>query len=232
MMAGAVLILGAYLLGSVPHLSFLARLRNVPLDGDFHQNLWNRAGKLCGIIGILGEFAKGVIPVLVGNGLGFPVITVALAGLAAVVGQMWPVFSKFDGEKRNSIALAMVIALAPEPAMVALVPVIIAVIIRVLTRLTSRSASPDERAVIGGAYSRTLPVGMAICFLVLPLAGLYFNEPAEIVLCFTVLFLLIMVRRLTAGIKRDLATGKGFASIFYNRLLLDRAAVGWRQPVP
>ena len=88
MWADAALVLGAYLLGSVPHLKVLARLRGVKLKGDFHEGLYDRAGRLLGVIGVLGEFAKGVAPVLVGKALDFNIVAVVLAGLAVVVGQM------------------------------------------------------------------------------------------------------------------------------------------------
>ena len=60
-----ILIIGAYLFGSTPHLSFLARIRRIELNGDFHESLWHRAGRITGVIGILGEFTKGVLPVLI-----------------------------------------------------------------------------------------------------------------------------------------------------------------------
>ena len=229
MLADIALILGSYLLGSIPHLSFLSKLRHVDLDGDFHQVLWYRAGKTIGFIGVLGEFAKGVIPILVGNGLGFSLAIIAIAGLAAVCGQMWPIFAKFDGEKGNSIAMAMVIALTPKPALVAIFPVIIALVIRILTRLTTKSTSPSDRAIIGGSYSRSLPLGMAIYFFILPLASWYFGEPTEVIWCFIFLFLLIMIRRLTAGIRNDLKVSDDIKDIIIKRLLYDRATTAWRQ---
>lgn len=232
MLTDAALILGSYLLGSAPHLSFLAKLRNVDLDGDFHQNLWNRAGKIYGLTGILGEFAKGVIPILVGNGLAFSLTTVAIAGLAAVCGQMWPIFSKFDGEKGNSIALAMVITLAPKPALIAIISIIIALVIRVFTRITTKSTSSSDRAIIGGSYSRSLPLGIAIYFFILPLVSWYFGEPAKVIWCFIFLFVLIMIRRLTAGIKDDLKVSDGIKDIIIKRLLYDRATKAWRQQLP
>lgn len=36
------LIPGAYLLGSLPHLSAPGKLRGINLDGDLHINLWRR----------------------------------------------------------------------------------------------------------------------------------------------------------------------------------------------
>jgi glycerol-3-phosphate acyltransferase PlsY len=228
MFADAALILGAYLLGSVPHLSLLAKLRHTDLDGDFHQSLWNRAGKVTGIIGVLGEFAKGFIPVLLGKYLDFCLITTSIAGVAAVCGQMWPVFSKFDGEKGNSIALAMVIALAPRPALVTLVIAAISVIIRTSTRFLAKS--PVRQPVVGGPYSRSLPLGMFIGFFILPFVAWYFDEPPEIIWCFVALFvLMIMIRRLTAGITADLKAGNDIKGILLKRLFYDRATAVWRQ---
>ena len=229
MLPDLALVLGSYLLGSAPHLSFLAKLRHVELDGDFHQSLWYRAGKTIGIIGILGEFAKGIIPILVGRGLDFSLATVAIAGLVAVCGQMWPIFSKFDGEKGNSIALSMVITLIPTTALIAIVPVIIATLIRVLTRLTSKSTVLGDRAIIGGSYSRSLPLGMGIYFLILPFTCWYFGEPLEIIWCCTSLFILIVIKRLTAGIKNDLKASNDVRGIITKRLLFDRATSTWRQ---
>ncbi len=227
MFADAALILGAYLLGSVPHLSLLAKLRHTDLDGDFHQSLWFRAGKVTGIMGVLGEFAKGVIPVLLGKSLGFCLNTTSIAGVAAVCGQMWPLFSKFDGEKGNSVALSMVIALAPRPALVAVIPVIVSLIIRTSTRLLAKSTVKPP--IIGGPYSRSLPLGILICFLILPLVAWYFDEPPEIIWCFAALFVLIITRRLTAGITADLKASDDIKGILLKRLFYDRATAVWRQ---
>ena len=227
MWADVVLILGSYLLGSMPHLSLLAKLRHVELDGDFHQNLWSRAGKIAGVLGILGDFIKGALPVLLGKSLDFNLAIIGLAGLAAVCGQMWPVFSKFDGEKGNSIALAMAMALVPKSDLVALIPVIIAILIRTVPRLVAKSSG--DKPIVGGAPSISLPLGMAICFLILPLITWYFREPMEIVWCLVALFILLMVRRLTAGLRHDLKAGGDVKRILINRLIFDRATAGWRQ---
>jgi len=223
------LIIGSYLLGSTPHLSLLARLRHVDLNGDFHQSLWYRGGRVIAIVGILGEFSKGVIPILVGKGLDFNLLVVALAGLAAVCGQMWPISSRFDGEKGNSVALPMAIALTPKPALIALVPVAISILFRTVPRLIKSSKSTKE-PVFGGSYSRSLPLGMAITFFILPLVSWWLGEPLEIVLCYTALFvLMIIVRRITAGLRSDLRESRNIRGIVIKRFLYDRATKQWRK---
>ncbi len=223
MWADGALILGAYLLGSLPHLSALGKLRGIDLEGDSHISLWQKGGRLVGVIGILGEFAKGVIPVLIGRILGFDIFIVVLAGLAAVSGQMWSVFSRFDGERGNSIGLAMAGTLAAKPLFIALVPIVIAVAIRTVPRMRDSSQSMNERLKFGGPPSRSLPVGMAIGFLVLPIISWGLGEPPVITLGYLVLFLLIMVRRLTVGLRGDLKVNTGVRGILINRLFYDRS---------
>jgi len=223
MWADVALILGAYLLGSLPHLSALGKACGIALEGDSHISLWQRGGRLIGLIGILGEFIKGVIPIMVGKSLGFNLFITALAGLAVVSGQMWPIFSRFDGERGNSTGLAMAAALAPKPLLIALVPIAIGAAIRTVPRLLDASQPLNERLKLGGAPSRSLPLGMAIGFFLLPIASWWLREPLVITSGYFALFVLIMVRRLTAGLRSDLEVNTDIKGILANRLLYDRS---------
>ncbi len=100
MWIGAVIIvIAAYLLGSLPQLKWLARLRGLDLAGDYHEGLWNRGGKALAALGIILEFLKGVIPVLAARALGYGDLTAVNAGVGAVCGQMWPVFATSTGKR-------------------------------------------------------------------------------------------------------------------------------------
>ncbi len=222
-MADIALILGAYLLGSAPHLPALAGLRHVSLDGDYHSSLWHKAGIPTGLIGILGEFAKGIIPVITGRLFDFDLAITAVAGLAAVCGQMWPVFARFDGEKGNTIGLAMATALATTAMIIAIIPVAVAVAIRTLPRILNRGNSHKRRSIFGGPPSLGMPLGMISAFLVLPLASWYLGKPLEVILGCLGLLIIILLRRLTAGVRRDFKTGAHMKNILKNRLLYDRA---------
>jgi len=217
------LIVGAYLLGSAPHLLALGRLRGVTLEGDLHQSLWKKGGRVVGGIGIVIDLVKGVIPVLIGKSLSFHLWAIVIAGLAAVVGQMWPVFSRFDGEKGNSIGLAMSVALAPMALFIALIPIVIGAGVRTIPRLLNSRDSVAERLKFGGPPSLSLPVGMALGFLVLPIASWWLKEPFVVTLGFSVMFVLIMLRRLTAGLKGDLKEDSSVGVVLVNRLLYDRS---------
>jgi glycerol-3-phosphate acyltransferase PlsY len=229
MWADALYILGAYLLGAAPHLRFLARLKRIEPGGDYHQDLWQRAGKVYGVLGVVGEFAKGILTIVAGRALGFSPLITGIAGLAAVCGQMWPVFSGFDGEKGNSIGLAVMFTLTPVSGLIAIIPVIIALVFRTLPRLIQKSKPGDRRPLVGGPYSRSLPLGMTACFLLLPFIAWGRGEPAGIIWSYAALFLVIMVRRLTAGLSANLKADKDTKGIIIRRLLYDRATAGWRK---
>ena len=141
---------------------------------------------------------------------------------------MWPVFSGFDGEKGNSIAIAMSAALVPFATLYALIFVIVALAVRMAPRLSKRTSG---QRIIGGEYSRSLPVGMLACFLALPFLAWALGEPSAYIWGLAALFvLMIVVRRLTAGLRRDLRESPDPRSaVLLRRLLYDRATVSWRQ---
>ena len=216
-------VVGSYLLGSAPHLHALVKLRGIKIEGDLHIGLWRRAGRLTGTAGILGDLVKGAIPILVGRSLGFELSIIVLAGLAVVSGQMWPVFLGFDGEKGNSTGLAMVAVLTPKTLLFGILPVLIGLAIRTVPRLLDSTKSVNERLKFGGPPSQSLPLGMSIAFVLLPLISWWLGEPMEITLGCLTLFVLIMVRRLTAGLREDLRPSANVRSILITRLLLDRS---------
>lgn len=219
-----VLILGSYLLGSLPFMYIMGRRKGVDLREyeDMHIALWRNVGRMQGLLGVLLDFAKGVIVVLAARSVGFEPGWVAFAGVAAVAGQMWPVFMKFDGEKGNSIGLAMAATLATKAALIAMVLMATGFLIRTIPRLMQPNQSANERLKFGGPPSNSLPVGMAVGFAVLPLAAWVMGQPWEVIVALVGLFVMIMVRRATAGISEDLRQPSGKRSMLLNRLLYDR----------
>jgi hypothetical protein len=65
--------------------------------------------------------------------------------------------------------------------------------------------------------------------LIIPAAAWYLGEPGETVWCGVAVFILIMLRRLTAGLRDDLKTSHDVRGIVMRRLLYDRATTEWRQ---
>ena len=68
LLADIALVVGAYLLGSLPYMILLGRARGIELsrEEDLHMALWNKAGRLYGLSGVFVDALKGAIPVIVG----------------------------------------------------------------------------------------------------------------------------------------------------------------------
>ena len=221
-------ILGSYVLGSIPIMYLMGRLKGVDLReyDDMHIALWRNVGRVQGFLGVVLDFAKAVIAVLIAREVfGFEPGWVAFAGVAAVMGQMWPVFLKFDGEKGNSIGLAMSGALATYAMLIALVPVLIGFAVRTIPRFRQPNQTLQERFKFGGPPSQSLPLGMAVGFAVLPLAAWLTGQPLSVILAFVVLFVLIIIRRLTAGLSEDVGKPSWKNGMLVNRLLFDRSEI-------
>ena len=91
-------IFGAYILGSLPVLYWIGKLKgyDLRLEYDMHLALWRKVGFRYGFIGIVWDLLKGLIPPLIARGFGMDILVVALSGLAVVMGQMWPVFIRYS----------------------------------------------------------------------------------------------------------------------------------------
>jgi glycerol-3-phosphate acyltransferase PlsY len=230
MLASIALILGAYLFGSLPYMVALGKASGLDLsqEKDLHLALWRKVGVLEGLTGVFVDFSKGAIPILIGFGLGLPIGVVASSGVVAVAGQMWPVFRHFDGEKGNTTGLAMVLipalAYRAYPVLFFLVPIVIGAGMRFFFALFSSKESLGERVKFrqtSNPIALGLPVGMILGFAIAHLISWLFGQPMEITLCLLTLFLIILVRRLTADLKADLKVSDNIPRMLFNRLLFD-----------
>jgi glycerol-3-phosphate acyltransferase PlsY len=227
MLINVALIVGAYLLGSLPVIYWIGRMRGFDLrqEYDMHLALWRKVGFLEGLVGILWEILKGVAPPLAARLLSLDILIVALSGLAAVLGQMWPIFIRFNkGEKGNSTGLAASLVISPPVLGVALIPVAIGAFIKIASSMRESGKTASQRFKFSGV-SNSMPLGMATGFAILPLAAWGFHQPSAVIGTFVLLFTLIMVRRLTAGLGKDLETDPrpNLASLLKNRFLYDRS---------
>ena len=211
--AGAVAVVLAYLGGSVSFPYWVARLRGVDLRAVGSRklggsNLWKSVGPAEGIVGGLLDAGKGLAAVLVARATGLPLEVQLLCGLAAVCGQMWPIFHRFDGGRANSAGWGVALAADPIAFVIMLLPVLAAFAMRVAVR-------PQP--------SRLLPLAALLSFGVFP-AVIWEQEGATpVVLAGLALLALILVRRLTAGLGTDLGTGAPPGRVLVNRALFDRS---------
>lgn len=237
LLANIALVVGAYLLGSLPYMILLGRAKGVDLskEEDLHIALWHKVGRLEGLSGVLVDALKGAVPIIIGFVFDFRLAVTAAAGVAAVVGQMWPVFRRFDGEKGNTTGIGLVIALtmcltatdSPLAYIVFIVfaiPILVGIGIRTIPRFMTPDQTLSQRFTFGGPVSNSMPLGMAVGFAVAPLSSWCLRQPLEMTLALTAVFILIMIRRLTANLSADLKTATtSIRSILINRLLYDRS---------
>lgn len=138
-MAALFMLLFAYLLGSVPTGFLLGSLYGVDVRqaGSGNVGATNVArvvGKTQGLATLLGDVAKGFIPAFFSLQLGLDTGVAALAGLAAFLGHLYPVFLRFQGGKGVATALGVFLALAP---IVTGFLVLVFLVIVILSRMVS-----------------------------------------------------------------------------------------------
>ena len=127
MAAVVLLLLFAYVCGSVPTGVWLSRRHGVdPRDvgsGNIGAtNVARAIGVSGGVLTLVGDAVKGILPVLIARRLGFSVPVVALTGLAAFLGHLYSCFLGFDGGKGVATALGVLLGLAPATLLV-IVPI-------------------------------------------------------------------------------------------------------------
>ena len=115
----AGLFAGAYLLGAVPFGLLIALAVGVDVraagSGNIGAtNVARTAGKGYGVLTLVLDALKGATPVLVARfALGSETWVQAVAGLAAILGRVFPIFLRFRGGKGVATALGVFSALTP-----------------------------------------------------------------------------------------------------------------------
>nr|WP_279342297.1 glycerol-3-phosphate 1-O-acyltransferase PlsY [Geotalea sp. SG265] len=112
------LIIGAYFLGSIPTGLLLAKAAGVDIrttgSGNIGAtNVYRTLGRRVGIMTLIGDCLKGLVPVLIARQLHLPEIWIAATGLAAFIGHVYTVFLGFKGGKGVATALGVFIGISP-----------------------------------------------------------------------------------------------------------------------
>jgi acyl phosphate:glycerol-3-phosphate acyltransferase len=202
-----------YLLASISFPYWVARANGVDLRAVGERklgggNLAKSVGLAQGILGGTLDGAKGFLAVLVARALEFPVEVQLACGVAALVGQMWPVFHQFDGGRANATGWGFALAADPIAAVIMGVPLYFGL-------LAVRVVHPRP--------TRLLPLASILSFGIFP-AVIWEQEGTTLtVVAGLVVLGLILVRRVTAGLRKDLDTGAPLARVLANRALYDRS---------
>ena len=140
-LAPAVAVLAAYLVGSLSFAVIVSRLMGLDDPRSYGSknpgatNVLRSGNKAAAVLTLAFDALKGYLPVWLvlafGARWGLGDWTVALVGLAAFLGHLWPVFFRFQGGKGVATAAGVLMALAPALGLATLLSwVIIAVFFR------------------------------------------------------------------------------------------------------
>lgn len=103
----------AYLLGSISSAIIVCRLMGLPdprtqgSNNPGATNVLRLGGKKAAAITLLGDALKGLIPVLIAHALNASALIIALTGMAAFLGHLYPVFFGFKGGKGVATAMGV-----------------------------------------------------------------------------------------------------------------------------
>ena len=125
-MLNLLIIIGAYLLGSIPTGLLLAKAAGVDIrstgSGNIGAtNVYRTLGRNVGILTLLGDCLKGLIPVLVARHLEMGDALIAAAGTAAFLGHVYTIFLGFKGGKGVATALGVFLGVSPASVGIALI---------------------------------------------------------------------------------------------------------------
>lgn len=122
----SIVIGAAYLIGSIPTGLLLGKAYGIDVrtagSGNIGAtNLYRTVGRTVGIITLIGDCLKGLLPVLFVKFSSLPPEFAAWVGLSAFCGHVFSLFLKFKGGKGVATALGVFLALAPLAVLIALV---------------------------------------------------------------------------------------------------------------
>jgi glycerol-3-phosphate acyltransferase PlsY len=205
-----ILLIAAYLLGSVPLSYLVARTRGIDLRKLGTQqvgggNLWRTTSRKLGLsVGVF-DFFKGMLMILIAWRLELDAGQQLAVGLAAVAGHNWPVFLRFHGGRGIATSLGIIIIMplvnkdiAPWATIAFFVAAIIVII-----------------------FTHRTPVPILVGMVMLPIFSAIFREPISVTMGFLAMTLIVIIKRLTAQPATEART-IGTGRLLWNRLLYDR----------
>lgn len=113
----AVAMYIAYLIGSLSTAIIVCKIMGLPdprtqgSNNPGATNVLRIGGKKAAIITLLGDFLKGLIPVLVARWWGFDNTALALISLCAFLGHLFPLYYRFEGGKGVATYIGCLFAL-------------------------------------------------------------------------------------------------------------------------
>ncbi|MGZ3558835.1 MAG: glycerol-3-phosphate 1-O-acyltransferase PlsY [Thermodesulfobacteriota bacterium] len=182
---GIFIALFGYLLGSVPTGLILTKLfskidpRKAGSRNIGATNIFRTAGKSLGILTLLGDLIKGAIPVIIAIQWGESHLWIAISGLSAFLGHVFPIFLGFKGGKGVATALGVYLVISP-----------IAVLIEFL--------------IFAGIVWkwRFISLGSVVCVITIPILIAFFRSDSQAYFIISVIIAALVLYRHQANISR------------------------------
>ena len=204
-----LLVLGAYLLGSVPAAYLVAKwsrgidIRQYGSGNVGAANVLAVVARRWSIPVTIFDIGKGALAVWVAKLL-FPDIPAyqITVGIITVIGHNWPIFLHFRGGRGVFTSLGIITMLSPKLGLIIFVPYLLAPL-------------------------RKVSLGVFLALVSLPIFSWFLSQPLDIegrlpiTLGFLAIFLIVVIRRLTTP-RTSLSASVTPIQLFFNRLLFDR----------
>lgn len=153
------LVIGAYLVGSIPFGLVIARIskgidiRQVGSGNIGATNVLRSVGKGAAALTLLFDVGKGFLPVVIAFRWGSSEEWAAAVGLAAFLGHLYPLYLGFQGGKGVATSFGVLVGLLPQVALCLMgLWLLVAFLTRYasLAALAAAFAAPLVTAVLGG----------------------------------------------------------------------------------
>jgi len=180
-----LIMITIYLIAAIPTGVVLSRLmggEDVRQKGSGNigaTNVYRVAGKLAGVLTLIGDTLKGFLPLLAFKTWLEPTPTqLGIASAVAILGHCYPIYLKFKGGKGVATALGIFLVLSPKVVFFALIVFILTV-----------------------AITRYISLGSVLAALSAPLLILLLNHPQPIFLA-TLFIAALVIWRHNSNIRR------------------------------
>ena len=192
MFFGAISVVIAYLLGSIPTAYIVTRwgygkdIRKVGGGNVGTHNVYENVGKIPAIVVGIVDVGKGVASVYIALALlesSDYYYWVFASALAAVIGHIWPVFLKFKGGNGIATSIGILFVLMTRESLIALA---VAILLLVITRNT------------------ILSINISL-LMTIPIAPIFLRDPWLPYLVFSLILILILVTNFLPTMKTALA---------------------------
>ncbi len=168
-----------YLFSSIPQGYLIPKwvsgkdIRKIDKEKLSGSNVIQNIGILPGVAVGLIDVLKGVLAVFGAQKLGLSLELIAISGILALCGQMWPIFMKFWGGRGGSVCIGSLVILSPEILLISALPW---VLLRILWKKYGSS------------------IGMILLIIISAILGFYFKEKAVLMFSSLALFLVYLQR--------------------------------------